>query len=188
MSDTKDIELYTRMRQKDKSALEALYDKYEKLLYSFAYKMTGSQQHAEDVIQEVFIKLWREHAPYTNEKGKFSSWLITMTRNTALDVLRKQKNNQSFEYIENDSLQVDETTPEDMAEWKEKRTVIRSAVKSLKDDQQKIIDLFYFKGRTHKEISDSTGLPLGTVKGRIRLALKHLRTIIEKEGGGSNEY
>ncbi|RLQ93114.1 RNA polymerase sigma factor [Falsibacillus albus] len=187
MPEMTEIELYERVRQKHKPALEMLYDRYERLLFSFAYKMTGNAQLAEDVIQEVFIKLWKEHAPYSKEKGKFSSWLITLTRNTALDILRKQKSQESYEYMEKDSLQVDEETPEDLAEWKEKRTIVRKAVADLKIDQQEIIDLFYFKGQTHKEISDSTGLPLGTVKGRIRLALKHLRSIMEKEGGGQSE-
>ncbi len=75
-----DSQLYARIRTKDQAALEELYDRYERLVYSFAYRMTQNAQMAEDTVQEVFIKLWKEHAPYTEDKGKFSSWLLTMTR------------------------------------------------------------------------------------------------------------
>ncbi|TMU84975.1 sigma-70 family RNA polymerase sigma factor [Bacillus sp. BHET2] len=180
---SKDIELYQQVLDKDSTALRQLYQQYEKLIYSFSYKMTGDREIAEEVIQEVFMKLWKNHSPYDRSKGKFSSWLLTMTRNTCLDAIRKRKKHESVEYIEKDSLQVSYDTPDDQLEWKEKGAAIRACIHSLKDDQQKIVQLFYFKGLTQQSIAESTDIPLGTVKGRIRLALKHLHTCLKGKGG-----
>ncbi|WP_421383728.1 RNA polymerase sigma factor [Bacillus salacetis] len=180
----KDIELYQKvLHNKDSSALRQLYRKYEKLIYSFSYKMTGNQEAAEEVVQEVFMKLWKKHAPYDESKGKFSSWLLTMTRNACLDALRKYKKHETVEYIEKDSLQVTYETPEDIVEWKEKGTAVRECIALLKKEQQHIVHLFYFKGKTQQAISKSMDTPLGTVKGRIRLALKHLQQCLQGKGG-----
>jgi RNA polymerase sigma factor (sigma-70 family) len=180
----KDIDLYQKVLQnKDSSALRKLYQKYEKLIYSFSYKMTGDREVAEEVIQEVFLKLWKKHAPYDDSKGKFSSWLLTMTRNTSLDALRKRKKHESVQYIEKDSLRITHETPEDIIEWKEKGSAVRDCISLLKKDQQHIVNLFYYKGHTQQAISKSTETPLGTVKGRIRLALKHLHQCLKGKGG-----
>ena len=180
----KDIDLYEKiLNQKDSSALHSLYQKYEKLIYSFSYKMTQDREIAEEVIQEVFLKLWKKHSPYDSTKGKFSSWLLTMTRNSCLDALRKRKKHESVEYIEKDSLEISHETPSDLLEWKEKGSAIRDCISLLKGDQQKIVELFYFKGLTQQSIADTSDLPLGTVKGRIRLALKHLHTCLKGKGG-----
>jgi RNA polymerase sigma factor (sigma-70 family) len=182
----KDIDLYRKVvEDKDTAALRQLYRKYEKLIYSFTYKMTADREIAEEVIQEVFLKLWKKHAPYDRSKGKFSSWLLTMTRNTCLDALRKRKKHESVEYMEHDSLhvQVSNETPADIVEWKEKGDAIRDCIRTLKEDQQRIVHLFYFKGLTQQSISKNTDTPLGTVKGRIRLALKHLHSCLKGKGG-----
>ncbi|PPA68867.1 RNA polymerase sigma factor [Jeotgalibacillus proteolyticus] len=188
MTEPRDLDLYQNLVNGDKKALEALYDRYEKLVYSFAYRMTKDPELAEEVVQEVFIKLWNPHSPYSSEKGKFSSWLLTMTRNTALDFLRKQANKPTVEYEERDSPQEAADSPGELLEVKEQSQLVRRAVQRLKKDQKQIIELFYFQGLTHEKIAVRTGLPLGTVKGRIRLALKHLRTHINEEGGKVNGY
>ncbi|WP_409290242.1 RNA polymerase sigma factor [Peribacillus sp. SCS-37] len=186
MSGEKDITLYQRILGQDAEALEILYTRYEKLIYSFVYKMTQDSGLSEEVIQEVFLKLWRGHSPYNEERGRFSSWLLTMTRNTALDILRKRKKDPVYEYNENDVKEESGNDVMEIVEFKERSRIIKRAVSLLKDDQQKIIDLFYFKGLTQNKISQVTDLPLGTVKGRIRLALKHLKDYMDQEGGKSN--
>ncbi|TLS35964.1 RNA polymerase sigma factor [Pseudalkalibacillus caeni] len=183
MKEMNDERLYEKIQQRDKKALEALYDKYEKLLYSFSYKMTKNNELAEEVVQEVFIKLWKGNGSYSSDKGKFSSWLLTVTRNTALDVLRKKKRNTAFELEDRDMLKSNEETVEEQVTWKEDALTVRKAVSKLKKEQQKIIELFYFKGLTQRTIAEKCGIPLGTVKGRIRLALKHLKESIEEERG-----
>ncbi|NMH70811.1 sigma-70 family RNA polymerase sigma factor [Bacillus sp. RO3] len=182
-NDLQDTELYQLVLEKDSTALRQLYQQYEKLIYSFSYKMTGDREIAEEVIQEVFMKLWKKHSPYDHRKGKFSSWLLTMTRNACLDAIRRRKKHESVEYIEKDSLLVTDETPADLLEWKEKGMAITECLETLRADQQKIVQLFYYKGLTQQSIADSTRTPLGTVKGRIRLALKHLHTCLKGKGG-----
>ncbi|QPC48116.1 RNA polymerase sigma factor [Mangrovibacillus cuniculi] len=187
MNELRDEELYRKVLQKDQEALSTLYSRYEKLIYSFVFKMTGDRTITEEVIQEVFIKIWRKHAPYEESKGKFSSWLLTMTRNMALDLIRKRNKVETYAYDERDDQRQEENTPEDHIEWKEKRHVVQEAISELKPDQQKVVELFYFQGETQQHIADQTGIPLGTIKGRIRLALKHIRKSLEQKGGIQDE-
>ncbi|MFD1019188.1 RNA polymerase sigma factor [Thalassobacillus hwangdonensis] len=183
---SRDIELYHRIQQKDKQALEEIYTKYEKLLYSFAFKMCGDKELAEEMIQDVFMKLWTDKATYDESKGKFSSWLLTVARYTGIDLIRKRKNNHVTLEEEQDSLHEETPSSEDIVVWKEQRALVQKAVRSLSREQIQMVDLFYFKGHTQKEIADQCDLPLGTVKGRIRLALKHLKKELEniKRKGG----
>ncbi|MYL34632.1 sigma-70 family RNA polymerase sigma factor [Pontibacillus yanchengensis] len=185
MSD-RDLDLYNQVLEGDKRALEELYDKYEKLLYSFAYKSCGQKEMAEEVMQEVFIKVWTQKATYDSSKGKFSSWILSVTRFTSIDIVRKKENQNYSLEEERDTLHQEEPSAEDLAEWKEQGEIVREAVKQLSEEQNKIIQLFYFKGLTQREIASSCNLSLGTVKGRIRLALKHLRKELSniKEKGG----
>lgn len=181
-----DEELYQRVLARDDEALELLYTKYERLVYSFAYRMVKDQQRAEDVVQDVFSKLWRDHAPFVADRGKFSSWLLTMTRNRCLDILRKVTKQQEVGLLEKDTERPSDVIgdlPEQAAEWKEKSERIRDALSYLKEDQRKIVELFYFHGYSQDRISKDLDIPLGTVKGRIRLALKHLRKRLEPERG-----
>lgn len=181
-----DEELYARVVDKDAEALELLYDKYERLVYSFAYRMVQDAQRAEDVVQDVFSKLWRDHAAFDATKGKFSSWLLTMTRNRCLDILRKVSKQQEVGLFEKDNDRPTDTMgemPEQATEWKEKSERIREALSYLKEDQRKIVELFYFHGYSQDRISKDLDIPLGTVKGRIRLALQHLRKRLEPERG-----
>jgi len=178
-----DLKLYERVRAQDKHALEALYDKYERLLYSFSYKMVTDPEAAEEIVQEVMIKLWKGKGVYSPEQGKFSSWLLTVTRNTAIDFLRKQQKVSKEEVHTEVELHDNQPPLEQMVEWKEQGERLREAMRTLKKDQQMIIELFYFKGYSQSKISEKVDIPLGTVKGRIRLALKHLKAELYEERG-----
>ncbi|KIL52786.1 RNA polymerase sigma factor [Jeotgalibacillus campisalis] len=171
-----DMDLYDRMVTGDQKAFESLYTKYEKLIYSFAYRMTQNHSAAEEVVQEVFLKLWKQHAQYIEGKGKFSSWLLTITRNSSMDLLSKQTKHQHVEYGEHDSPADTASAPEEVAENKEQSRIIQKAVAHLNKEQQTVIRLHYLNGMSHEKISSDTGVPLGTVKSRIRLALKHLKS------------
>ncbi|MFC4322542.1 RNA polymerase sigma factor [Litchfieldia salsa] len=180
----KDVELYHRIQQGDKHALELLYDRYEKLLYSFSFKLTGQRELSEEVVQEVFIKIWTKKGIYNEHKGKFSSWILTVARNTGIDMIRKKKE-VTYSIEERDSISSHEPLTEDLVEWKEEGARIRDAISSLAKEQREIVDLLYFKGLSQQKIADACQLPLGTVKGRVRLALQHLkkRLTIHEKGG-----
>ncbi|MCP3764918.1 sigma-70 family RNA polymerase sigma factor [Domibacillus sp. A3M-37] len=181
-----DYELYRRVKQSDKYALELLYERYEKLLFSFAFRMTGRRDLSEEIVQEVFIKVWTKPDLYDESKGKFSSWLLTVTRNSSIDHMRR-KNEQTEALTERDDLQSQETAIEDLIQWKEEGTELRKAITHLAENQREIIELFYFKGLSQQAISQKQKIPLGTVKGRIRLALKHLKTHLRGKGGEGDE-
>ncbi|CAM3876756.1 RNA polymerase sigma factor [Alkalicoccus chagannorensis] len=176
-----DVQLYERLRAKDQAAMEMIYDKYSRLLFSFAYKVVHSSDAAEEVVQEVLIKLWKGNGVYSPDKGKFSTWLLSITRNTAIDYLRRQKKH-TDEVIHQEVEHAD-TQPgtEELVEWKQQSERVREAMRVLKDEQRLIIDLFYFKGYSQKMIAEQVDLPIGTVKGRIRLALNHLKQELYEE-------
>lgn len=181
-----DYELYERIQRSDKQALESLYERYEKLLFSFALRMTGRRDLSEEIVQEVFIKLWTKRNLYDQSKGKFSSWLLTVTRNASIDYMR-MKNEQTEAIEERDALRSEEPAVEDVIQWKEDGKELRTAITCLADEQRDIIELFYFKGLSQRAISDERNIPLGTVKGRIRLALKHLKTHLTVRKGGVSD-
>ncbi|WP_142830842.1 RNA polymerase sigma factor [Planococcus soli] len=175
MEKSTDTSLYLRISDQDKEALEQLYDRYEKILFSFLYKMLEDRDLAEEALQEVFIKIWRGKGVYDESKGKFTSWLFRMAQNTAIDLIRKRK--KPTVPIEEAAQTASNDAPVDVqVEWQEKQEQIQTAVQHLSAEQQKMIDLFYFKGHTHETIADMCDIPLGTVKSRIRLALKKLKT------------
>ncbi|MTH55683.1 sigma-70 family RNA polymerase sigma factor [Bacillus mangrovi] len=186
MVENNDAQLYERLSSKDRQAFETLYSRYEKLLFSFAYKVTKDRGMAEEVLQDVFVKLWNGTNTFDSSKGKFSSWLLTITRNKAIDMIRKHARHEHYELQDKDALVSGEKPVDKEVEWREDREMIRQAVSELNSDQQKVIDLFYFKGFSQQKISEKCGVPLGTVKGRIRLALKHLKQTMEK--GGRSDY
>ena len=174
MEKSTDTSLYMRISEQDKAALEQLYDRYEKILFSFLYKMLEDRELAEEALQEVFIKIWRGKGVYDESKGKFTSWLFRMAQNTAIDLIRKNK--KPTVPIEEAAQMTSNDAPIDLqVEWQEKKGQIETAVQRLSADQQKMIDLFYFKGYTHEKIAEMCDIPLGTVKSRIRLALKKLK-------------
>ncbi|MBD1222543.1 RNA polymerase sigma factor [Virgibacillus halodenitrificans] len=183
-----DTELFKRIQTHDEEALELLYDRYEKLLFSFCYRMTNNSFLAEEIVQDVFTKLWTKQRNFDETKGKFSSWLLTVTRNAALDKLRK-KSVKTYELDERDALHEDPSSVETQVEWKEENEQLQTAMKTLSEEQRGIIELFYFKGMSQTSIAETCGIPLGTVKGRVRLALKHLRTELSsiKERGMQHE-
>lgn len=171
-----DIDLYDRMVRGDQKAFEKLYTKYEKLVYSFAYRITQNHSAAEEVVQEVFLRLWKKHAEYLEGKGKFSSWLLTITRNSSMDLLSRQSKHQYAEFEERNSSADTAPPPEEAMEKKEQTTTLHTAIAQLNVEQQAVIRLCYLNGMSHEKISSDTGVPLGTVKSRIRLALKHLKS------------
>lgn len=179
MEKSTDTSLYLRVGEQDKAALEELYDRYEKILFSFLYKMLEDRGLAEEALQEVFIKIWRGKGIYDESKGKFTSWLFRMAQNTAIDLIRKRKKptvpiEEAAQMVSHDQ------SVDDQIVWQEKKSQIEQAVEQLSTEQQKMVDLFYFKGHTHEIIAEMCDIPLGTVKSRIRLALKKLKISLQE--------
>jgi RNA polymerase sigma factor (sigma-70 family) len=175
MRQSSDADLYEQIRSKNKEALEVLYDRYERILFSFLFKMTEDHGLAEEAMQEVFLKIWKGTGEYDESKGKFTSWLFTMARNSAIDIIRKKKAKQSVPLDEIELLVSEDKSVEEKAEWHEEKARVQEAISQLSDEQSGMIQLMYFKGYTQQKISEDYDIPLGTVKSRIRLALKNLK-------------
>lgn len=159
-----------RVRGRDTSAFETLYDAYHRLVYGVALRMLGDAPAAEDVTQAVFMKLWSSPAAFHD--GNFVAWIARVARNRSLDVLRSRAVHSQVELPE--SMPVEEKI-EDTAFAHLNADKVREALSRLPNEQREPIELGFFGGITHEEIAKRTGIPLGTIKTRIRAGLRRLR-------------
>lgn len=169
--------LMERVRVRDVDAFEQLYDGYHRLVFGIALRTTSDPSMAEDITQSVFLKLW--NAPEAFHEGNFSAWLARVVRNRALDVLRSRAGKATDE-IPSD-LPADGSL-DDVVLSRIDAQGVRRALTSLAEDQRKLIEMGFFGGITHEEIARRTGIPLGTVKTRIRTGLRRMRETLS-EGG-----
>lgn len=163
-------------RHRDARAFEAIYDRHSAQVYSLALRVTGRQRAAEEATQDAFLTLWRSAAHYDASRGTLKTWLLSIVRNRSIDWLRRERRH--YRDLEIDDvlagrLEGPERTDEQAATREEARHT-RQLLLSLPSEQRQVIELAYFNGLTHTEISAKVGIPLGTVKGRQRLALSKL--------------
>lgn len=163
--------LITRIRAGDESAMADLYDRYSGVVYGVALRVLGNTSAAEDVVQEVFLQLWRNPQAFDADRGKLAPWLAVIARNRAIDLLRKRP-------MEDDIDELPISTGVDLEDEASQRLAIskvRGVLAQLPADQRKLLEMAFFEGLTHTEIASKTGEPLGTVKTRIRSGLLALR-------------
>jgi RNA polymerase sigma-70 factor, ECF subfamily len=173
-----DEELMPLVGRKDPEAFEVLYDRHGGAAYSLAYRIVGNGPAAEEVTQEAFISVWRSGARFDAARGSVRSWLLSVVRNRAIDFLRSRAGKAPKLNFDDDS--VLEQRPaaertEDEALRRETAAELRGALGKLPGEQSKVIELAYFGGFSHSEIAGILGLPMGTVKGRMRLGLEKIR-------------
>lgn len=163
--------------------IEILYDRHSALAYGLAVRVLGDCAAAEDVVQEVFLSLWRGASTHRPERGSVRSWLCTVARNRSIDRLRgrsgRTRQELPIEHVREDASSND-TWGEVVAELD--REHIRRALDTLPPEQRTTIEMAYFGGDTQSEISSTMRVPLGTVKGRIRLGLRALRSVLGEWG------
>ena len=175
-----DEDLISVVEAGDAEAFATLYDRHSRAAFSLAYRMMGERQAAEDLAQDAFIKVWRGAASYRAERGSVRTWILSIVHNRGIDQLRSQASRrrtqdkiEAFAPRSQPSEAFTET-------WRNtRRDQVREALKTLPQEQLKILELAYFSGYTHVEIAELVGLPLGTVKGRMRLGLKKIRAYFE---------
>jgi len=166
--------LVDRVKRRDAAAFEALYDGYHRLVYGIAVRMLGDQSSAEDLTQAVFLKLWS--SPELFVGGNFGAWIARVARNRSLDVLRSRAAHAEGEFPESVP---DDARVEDRAFASIEADAVREALAQLPLEQREPIELGFFGGITHEEIAKRTGIPLGTIKTRIRSGLRKLRTNLD---------
>ncbi|SEN56903.1 RNA polymerase sigma factor [Paenibacillus sp. OV219] len=189
MNNLGDYELMLLIKCNQQKALSTLYDRYAALVYSFAFKALKDEPAARDIVQSVFIRLWTTESDYNPEKGRFTSWLLTVTRNITTDWLRKQRRQNapllSFAPEELDRIPDSSApSPEDRAERESFKDQIRSAYQHLSSQQIMLLEHFYWQGYSLSELAAAYNQPLGTVKNRLHQTLKILRRHMPAEEEG----
>ncbi|MGB8645205.1 MAG: sigma-70 family RNA polymerase sigma factor [Anaerolineae bacterium] len=161
-------------------ALNKLYDRYARLVFSVAHQIFHDRASAEEAVQEVFCKLWRHARDYQPERGKFSSWLIRMTQNECIDELRYRRVRPILEPIDDEAWLgvASDGNPNETLENICERARVSSALAKIPREQRTVIELSFYEGLSHPEIASRCGDPLGTVKTRLRLGLQKLRGLL----------
>lgn len=163
--------LIERIRAGDERAMGELYDRYSGVVYGVALRVLGNTSSAEDVLQEVFLQLWRNPQSFDADRGRLAPWLAVIARNRAIDLLRKRP-------MEDDIDELPISTGVNLEDEAAERMAISKArvvLGQLPQDQRRALEMAFFEGMTHTEIAAKTGDPLGTVKTRIRSGLLALR-------------
>jgi RNA polymerase sigma-70 factor (ECF subfamily) len=175
-----DEDLISLVEAADAEAFATLYDRHSRAAFSLAYRMMGERQASEDLTQDAFLKVWRSAGSYRAERGSVRTWILSIVHNRGIDQIRSQASQRrTQERIEASAprSQPSEAFAETLRN--SQREQVREALNTLPPEQLKILELAYFSGYTHVEISDLLRLPLGTVKGRMRLGLKKIRDYFE---------
>ncbi|MCA1668780.1 MAG: sigma-70 family RNA polymerase sigma factor [Thermomicrobia bacterium] len=171
-----DATLIARIVQRDPTGISLLYDRYGGVAFALAYRLLSDRGDAEDVVQGAFLNVWRRASTYNVQRGTVRTWLLTIVHHQAITVLRSMRARGGA------TVDIDAITPlaadDDVAATVGRgldQAQVRAALATLPSDQQQVVTLAYFSGLTHREISEYAAIPLGTVKGRMRLALEKLR-------------
>jgi len=169
----------------DAGAFAVLYDRHCRAAYSLVYRMMGERQAAEDLVQDAFLKVWRAAGSYRSERGSVRTWILSIAHNRGIDQLRStasRRRTQEKVVLVTPTSQSDEAFKE---AWQtSQRDRVRAALSQLPSEQAKVLELAYFSGYTHVEIAELLDVPLGTVKGRMRLGLKKIKEFFEDRGMG----
>lgn len=162
---------------KDTHAFATLYDRHSRAAFSLAYRMMGERQAAEDLTQESFLKLWRAAGSYRSERGSVRTWLLSIVHNQGIDQLRSIASRRRTQQKVELSAPTSEASEAFLESWRNsQREQVREAMKALPKEQLKVLELAYYSGYTHVEIAELLEVPLGTVKGRMRLGLQKIRS------------
>lgn len=169
-----DLALVTAIRSGDQDAMAALYDRYSSIVYSVALRVLQETSAAEDVLQDIFMQLWRNPGAFDASRGNMAAWLAVIARHRAIDALRRRRPQNDIEdvvvFVESDlASDTDRTRTMDK---------VRGALQEMPTPQRSALEMAYFEGLTHVEIAEKTGEPLGTIKTRIRAGLLSLRKVL----------
>ena len=169
-------------------ALGDLYDRHHRLVLTLAYRIVGDRAAAEEVVQEAFLSVWRQARTYRSERGGVRTWLLSIARHRAIDRIRRAPKMGQVAAL--DDALVDSRLPEvwEQADENVRRDRVRQVLETLPPEQREVVELAYYGGLSQHQIAERTAVPLGTVKGRTRLAMEKLRLALADltpELGGS---
>lgn len=171
--------LLEKLRQRDQQAFQRLYDQYSAALYGVVLRIVRDDEQAQDLLQDIFVKIWKNLDNYDASKGRLFTWLLNIARNTSIDAIRARKSQP------NNAIRTDEETvhivdrQHNTEQPNSDYIGMQDMVNQLRPDRKQLIDLVYFGGFTHEEAAQELDLPLGTVKTRIRAALQELKQLFK---------
>tara|TARA_R110002049_G_scaffold229148_1_gene401264 strand:- start:55 stop:672 length:618 start_codon:yes stop_codon:yes gene_type:complete len=184
----RDRELMARIKTRDTSALSELYDNYNRLLFGLILSILKKREEAEDLLQEVFTKIWQNAEKFDLERGTVYTWVVTLTRNRSIDRLRskvyKEQKKQSTSLDDEDvfhPLYSEESDPLENTILKERAKKVHQALDQISEKQKKVLQVAYFSGMSQSEISEEFDIPLGTVKTRMRDGMIKLRELLARD-------
>jgi len=180
----RDGQLVELVAQQDAGALEALYDRYGRAAYSLARRILTEETLAQDVVQEVFLSLWRDARRFDAGRGTVATYLLSMTHHRAVDVVRREENLRRWR-TSDEGLELapdPKARVEDEVEASERRAEVRAAIKDLPDPQRQALLLAYFGGYTQREVAALVGVPLGTVKTRMAAGMRKMKEALSDAG------
>ncbi len=177
-----DEDLISLVAQGDAEAFAVLYDRHSRAAYSLAYRMMGERQAAEDLAQDAFLKVWRSATSYRADRGSVRTWLLSIVHNRGIDQIRSLASRRRTQEKMEASAPKSQPSEAFAESWRNsQREQVREALSTLPKEQLKILELAYFSGYTHVEIAELLDVPLGTVKGRMRLGLKKIRDYFDSQ-------
>jgi RNA polymerase sigma factor (sigma-70 family) len=177
-----DRELLAQVREGDREAFAELYDRYGDAAYSLAVRIVRDRDLAADVVQDAFLAVWKNAASFDPDRGQASTWILTMTHNKAVDLVRREQRRRADQLDPEHDAPGDDPAPEQLAYLSAARAQIREAMAKLPAAHREVIELAYFGGYTQSELAEMLSVPMGTIKSRSFAALKALRTALEETG------
>jgi RNA polymerase sigma-70 factor (ECF subfamily) len=178
-----DEDLISLVGSGDARAFAAFYDRHSRAAYGIAYRLMNERQAAEDLTQDAFLKVWRSAGGYRPERGSVRTWILSIVRNRSIDQIRSLASRRRIQDRVERAAPTSQPSEAFAEAWRGyRRKRVGEALGTLPPEQREVITLAHLHGRTHKEIAQRLGLPLGTVKGRMRLGLKKLGGRRELEG------
>ena len=183
--DVDDLELHRRLSAGDREAFDALYHRYAPTAYGLAYRLTGQQMLAQDVVHDAFMALWRAPEAFDPARGAFRTFFLSLVHHRAVDTVRREERlRKRTERAANLEPLTGEDPAEDVVEdayLRVRRKEVRAALTTLPPAQQQVLELAYFEGKTQVRIAEELGIPIGTVKTRTLAAMRKLREALREE-------
>ena len=176
------VDLIRQVANQDRDAFSQLYDRFSSLVFTLAMRMLRARSDAEDLLQEVFVQVWRQARNYSTERGSPEAWIVNIARSRAIDKIRSiRRMEKSFVLTDDPARAESSDNVESSAAESEARIAMNSALANLPDTQRKVLELAYFDGLTQTEIANRLAEPLGTVKTRMRSGIQRLRDMLRTQ-------
>ena len=174
----KENELLPEIAKKDRAAFDELYSRFSQVVYNLSFRVVKNKSDAEEVVQEVFVQIWRTAQKYDDSRGAVSTWIMNITRSRAIDKTRKGKKTRNNISLDDTFMQFVSRKGFIVEDAREKREIIQNALSAIPQEQRDVIETVYYNGLTHTEAAEKLDIPVGTVKTRLRLGIIKLKDLL----------